>query len=478
MPPVPHRPSAAVHARALRWPLPAALAVGFALALSGCGKPAQADAKGPGQAGGGARGGGGPVPVVTAKAQQGDLPVVLTGLGTVTPFSTVTVRARVDGQLIKVAFAEGQQVSAGDVLAELDERPYAAQLKQAQGQLARDQAQLRNAQLDLVRYKGGGTIFTQQQIDTQAAAVDQLAGTIATDQGLVDNAQLQLGFCRVVAPVAGRIGLRLVDAGNMIHAADATGLAVITTLQPIAVVFTIRQDDLPQVLARQGAGADGGRGLAAEAWGRDLQQRLTTGALTAIDNQIDPGTGTVRLKATFANADNALFPNQFVNIRLLVDTLKGVVLVPNAAIQRAPDKMYVYLVGEDQKVAMREVTVGVNEGGLTQVDGIHAGDTVVTDGVDKLKDGAAVTTRAGGAGGHRHKGKDGGDGQGDAAGAGDKAGGDAEGAPKDGGKPARSDAAPGAQGGTDAAPHQPHRKDGDAGAAGKGKGAPAAGGAP
>jgi multidrug efflux system membrane fusion protein len=332
---------------------------------------------------------GGAVPVLVAAAARADLPLYLTGLGTVTPSATVTVRSRVDGQLLSVAFAEGQTVQAGALLAEIDPRPFAALLKQAEGQLAKDQALLKNARLDLERYRAGGAIFTTQQLDTQGATVEQLQGVVDTDQGQVDSARLQLSYCRITAPIGGRIGLLAVDPGNLVHASDQAGIAVLTTLQPIGVVFTISQDEIPRLLQRTRAEP----GLVVEAYGRDLAQRLATGTLAAIDNQVDPGSGTVRLKADFANQDGALFPNQFVNARLLIDTLRGVVLVPTPAVQRAPDRSFVFVAGSDGTVSVRTVTVGPSEGGRTVVDGVEDGESVVIDGVDKLHDGSKVTAR-------------------------------------------------------------------------------------
>ncbi len=334
------------------------------------------------------------IPVAVAAARRGDLPIYFTGLGTVTALNTVTVHTRVDGQLEKVYYREGQTVKEGEPLADLDPRPFQVQLTQAQGQLQRDQALLKDAKLDFERYKAAGDAASQQQRDTAAAAVGQYEGAVVNDQGQIDSANLNITYCHITSPLTGVVGLRLVDQGNIVHAADATGLVVITQIEPITVVFALPQDDLPEILKAKASGP-----LVAEAWDRDLKAKLTTGTLEAVDNQIDVSTGTARFKATFDNKDHALFPNQFVNVKLLVRTMKDAVLLPVAAVQRSPQGTFAYVVGPDNKVEVRSITVGHSGTNTASVEGITPGEIVVTDGVDKLEPGMEVSVREPGSSG-------------------------------------------------------------------------------
>jgi len=338
---------------------------------------------------GGSGAGGFVVPVVVSTAQRGDLPVYFNGLGTVTAFNTVTVRSRVDGQLVSVAFKEGQFVHQGDLLAQIDPRPFQVQLEQALGQLAKDQAQRKDAEVNFERYKllFKEGVIPQQQLDTQGALVGQVDGAITSDQSQIDNAKLQLTYSRITAPISGRIGLRLVDAGNIVHASDTNGLLVITQLQPIAVIFSLPQDQLPQVNAKLHAGVQ----LAVDAYDRDDTAKIASGKLETIDNQIDITTGTYKLKSVFSNADNALFPNQFVNVHLLVDTKHNLTIVPAAAIQRGPQGTYVYAADTDNTAKIRIVTIAQTTGDSVGLSaGLNSGDRVVIDGLDKLQDGTKI----------------------------------------------------------------------------------------
>jgi len=329
------------------------------------------------------------VPVVVASARKGEIPVYLNALGSATPFNTVTVRSRIDGQLLRVNFQEGQFVRQGDSLAEIDPKPFEVQLDQARGQLARDEAQLANAKLDLTRYQtlAAQGVIPRQQLDTQAASVRQFDGVIRADEAQINNAKLQITYCHITAPIAGRVGLRLADVGNMIHANDTNGLVVIAQIQPIAVLFTIPEDSLGQVLSKIRSGEH----LMVEAYDRGGQTKIADGRVETIDNEIDPATGTSRLKAIFDNKSNALFPNQFVNVRLLVEIRKDRILIPAVAIQRGPQGTYVYVVKEDQTADVRPVTVGTIEASQASVDtGLSEGERVVVDGVDKLRAGSKV----------------------------------------------------------------------------------------
>jgi multidrug efflux system membrane fusion protein len=378
--------------RAWLWVVVAALAIGgywyYRSSHSKDSQNATAPATG---AKGGGRGAGGSfsVPVVVTTATKGDLPVYLNGLGSVTPLNTVTIRSRVDGQLINVAFKEGQFVKEGDLLAEIDPRPYQVQLEQAEGQLAKDVAQRKDAEVNLERYKllFQEGVIPKQQLDTQAASVGQFDGAIKSDQAQIDNAKLQLTYSRITSPLTGRIGLRLVDPGNIVHATDTGGLLLITQVQPIAVIFTLPQDQLPQVFEKLHSGAQ----LTSEAWDRDNTAKIATGKLLTIDNQIDPTTGTYKLKAVFNNEDNILFPQQFVNTHLLVDTKRNLSLVPLAAIQRGPQGTYVYVVGAGNLVKIRNITIAQTTAGVVGVsEGLQPGEVVVTDGQDKLQDDTKV----------------------------------------------------------------------------------------
>jgi len=333
-----------------------------------------------------------PVSIAAAAARRADMPIYLRGLGTVTAFNTVNVKSRVDGPLVKVNYTEGQNVKLGDVLVEIDPRTYQAIVEQAEGQLARDQAQLNDAKVNLARYQklSDEGVIAKQMLDTQASQVGQFQGAIEADQANIDSAKLNLSFTNVTAPMSGRIGLRLVDVGNIVHASDTNALAVITQMQPITILFTIPSDSLQPVLAKLNAHAV----LPVDAYDRADRNKISSGTLLTVDNQIDPTTGTSRLKAVFENTDSALFPNQFVNCRLLLDTKHGVVMISAPAIQRGPQGTYVYLVKPDHTATMRTIAIGTTEGNDVEVtSGLAFGDMVVTDGQDKLQEGSNVEIR-------------------------------------------------------------------------------------
>jgi multidrug efflux system membrane fusion protein len=349
-------------------------------------------APGAGRPGGGRPGFGafgGPVPVRVAPATVGDFPLYYKALGTVTATNTVNVRSRVGGELVKINFKEGQRVKAGDLLAEIDPRSYQIALQQAEGTLAQNQAQLKNAQIDLERYKGlfAEDSIAKQTLDTQAALVAQYQGTIKTNQAAVGDARLNLDFTRIRAPISGRLGLRQLDVGNLVAANDTTALVVITQTQPITVVFTLPETELSTVLSRYRSGAQ----LPVQAWDRGDTQQLSVGVLSSLDNQIDTTTGTLKFKAGFENQDEMLFPNQFVNVRLLADTLKDVVLAPSAAMQFGTNGTFAYVMDGDNKVTIRSLKLGASDGDLTVVkEGLAKGERVVLEGTDRLRDGSEV----------------------------------------------------------------------------------------
>lgn len=331
----------------------------------------------------------GPVPVRLTEVGSGDFHIELKALGTVTALNTVNVRSRVDGELVKVFFEEGQLVKAGDLLAQIDPRPYQVALQQAEGTLAQNQAQLKNAEIDLARYQGlyAEDSIAKQTLDTQQALVGQYRGTVKSNQAAVAEARLNLDFTRIRAPISGRLGLRQVDLGNLVRSSDTTPLVVITQVEPIAVNFTLPEKDLPPVLAR----VRDNQQLRVEAWDRGEQQRLAEGELHSLDNQIDVATGTVKLKARFANAGEQLFPNQFVNVRLRVETRQQATLIPSAAVQFGARGTFVFVLGEGDKVQIRDVRIAASDGATSLVEeGVKVGERLVLEGIDKLKDGSQV----------------------------------------------------------------------------------------
>jgi multidrug efflux system membrane fusion protein len=336
------------------------------------------------------RGAGLGLPVVAARASKGEVKVTYDALGAVTPLATITVKSRVNGQLMRIGFQEGQIVHEGDFLAEIDPRPFEAALKQAEGALVRDQALLEEARLDQQRYERllAQDSIAQQQFDAQKALVHQYEGTVKIDQGVVDNARVNLLYTRITAPVTGRVGLRLVDPGNYVQTSDAGGVVVITQIDPISVIFSVPEDNEPQIMARMMSGAT----LEVAAFDRSGTALLATGKVSTIDNQIDAVTGTVKLRALFDNKDFKLFPSQFVNARLLIDTLHDAVIVPSAAVLRGAPGTYVYLIKPDKTVTVRVVTVGPSQGERQSIiAGLEPGAAVVVDGSDKLREGAKVT---------------------------------------------------------------------------------------
>jgi multidrug efflux system membrane fusion protein len=358
---------------------------------------------------GGGFGAGGPLPVVVSAARKSNINIILNGLGTVTPLATVTVRTQISGYLAEIKFTEDQLVNKGDVLAIIDQRPYEVALEQAQGQLLQAQAQYKEAQIDLDRYVtlSSQDSISKQQVDAQRALVLQYEGTVKQNQGSVDSAQLNLTYCHVTAPVPGRVGLRQVDQGNYVTPGDANGLVLLTEVKPITVIFTLPEDNIPEVIKRVRSGAK----IPVDAYNRDNTAKLATGSLSTIDNTVDPTTGTFKLRAIFPNDDEALFPNQFVNVSMLIDVDRGATVIPTSAIERGQQGSFVYLVGADNKVSAKTVTLGDSEGERQAVlSGISVGDKVVVDGADRLKDGMEVVPSFGARGGAGGTGRPGGPG--------------------------------------------------------------------
>jgi multidrug efflux system membrane fusion protein len=335
----------------------------------------------------------GPLPVVAQPAEKGDLHVYLNGLGAVTPLATVTIRTQISGQLVEIRFTEGQMVAKGDLLAIIDPRPYQVALEQAQGQLIQAQAQLKEAQVDLSRYEklAEQDSIAGQQVDTQRALVSQYEGLVQVDKSAIDSATLNLTYCHITAPISGRVGLRQVDIGNYVTPGDANGLVVLTQLKPIAAIFTLPEDNIPSVVARVRSGAQ----IPIDAFDRTQTRKIATGSLLTIDNEVDPTTGTFKLRALFPNDDESLFPNQFVNIRMLLTIDKGMTVIPTSAIERGQQGAFVYVVQPDNTVASRTVTLGTTEGERVEaLSGLAVGERVVVDGADKLKDGMEVIVQA------------------------------------------------------------------------------------
>ena len=352
-------------------------------ALAGCSREQKnAKASGPPPA----------VPVGVATVQQRDFPVYLTGLGSVQAFNTVDLKSRIDGQIMQVNFQEGQEVKQGDLLIQIDARPYQVALQTANANLQRDEAQLNNAKVQYERLKAlyAGGVIAKQDLDTQEASFGQYEGTIAADRAAVDNAKLNLSYTHITSPINGRIGLRQVDVGNYVQASSTTPMVVITQLHPIAIVFTLPEDQLQAVRQRMKQGT-----LAVDVYGRDDQTRLSTGKLLTIDNQIDQTTGTAKLKAVFENPENSLWPNQFVNVHLLLETRKDALTMPASAIQRGPQGTFTYVVDAKNTVQVKPVQIALTQGNTVVIEsGLQAGDRVVTDGQEKLQPGSRVNVQA------------------------------------------------------------------------------------
>jgi multidrug efflux system membrane fusion protein len=342
-----------------------------------------------------------PVMITTATAEKGDIAVYVDAIGIVTPMNTVAVRSRVDGQLVKIFYEEGQMVHQGDQLAQIDDAPFRAAVAQAEGQLARDTALLENSRLDVGRYKEAlaRNAVPRQQYDTQLSTVHQYEGAVKLDEGQLENARVQLAYTRIAAPITGRVGLRLVDPGNIVHANDTNPLVIVTQLEPITVVFTVAEDVLPSI-QQQLRPPDK---LAVDVFDRARAKKIASGSLETLDNQIDPSTGTIKLKASFPNKDGALFPNQFVNARLLLDTHRGVALLPGATIQRNSERAFVYLLKPDQTITAHPARVGVSEGNLSEVEGVEIGAVVAADNFNRLTEGAHVAIRQTAPGGAKGK---------------------------------------------------------------------------